>query len=181
MTLFSQATEVLQAQPQSEATDLALLGTLMYQGWYHLRFGRQEGTEACMAQSQAIYRRLNIPPLPGYLTDPNAPLSFVALTRGDYATAVQYAEQVRQVAEAQQHPINRQFAYHLLAEANVGLGEYETAQKFAQQAYAQSLISGDRWFRAYILNNMGQIAVALGDNQNGQNPFPIQLRDSSGI
>ncbi len=171
LTLFSQATEVLQAQPRSEATDLALLGVLMYQGWYHLRFGRQEGTEACMVQSQAIYRRLNIPPLPGNITDPNAPLSFVALTRGDYATAVQYAEQVRQVGEAQQHSINRQFAYHLLAEANVGLGDYETAQKFAQQAYAQSLMSGDRWFMAYILNNMGQIAVALGDNRMGKTHF----------
>jgi len=171
LTLFSQATEVLQAQPQSEATDLALLGTLMYQGWYHLRFGRLEGTEACMVQSQAIYRRLNIPPLPGNITDPNAPLSFVALTRGDYGTAVQYAEQVRQVGEAQQHSINRQFAYHLLAEANLGLGEYETAQKFAQQAYAQSLMSGDRWFMAYILNNMGQIAVALGDNRMGKTHF----------
>jgi len=85
--------------------------------------------------------------------------------------AVQYAEQVRQVGEAQQHPINRQFAYHLLAEANLGLGEYETAQKFAQQAYAQALMSGDRWFMAYILNNLGQIAVALGDNRMGKTHF----------
>jgi len=171
MMLFSQATEVLQAQPPSEVADRALLGTRMYEAWYHLRFGRQKGTEACMAHSQAIYRRLNIPPLPGYLTDPNAPLSFVALTRGDYATAVRYAEQVRDVAEAQQQPINRQFAYHLLSEAHVGLGAYETAQKFAQQAYAQSLMTGDRWFRAYILNNMGQIAVALGDNRMGKTHF----------
>lgn len=178
VTLFSQATEVLLAQPPSEAADLALLGTRMYEAWYHLRFGRQEGTEACMAHSQAIYRRLNIPPLPGYLTDPNAPLSFVALTRGDYKTAVHLAEQVRDVAEAKKHPINRQFAYHLLSEAHVGLGAYETAQQFAQQAYAQSLMTGDRWFRAYILNNMGQIAVALGDNRMGQKPFQIQLRDS---
>jgi ATP/maltotriose-dependent transcriptional regulator MalT len=176
LTLFSQASEVLQAQPQSEATDLALLGTLMYQAWYHLRFGNLEGTEACMVQSQTIYRRLNIPPLPGHLTDPNAPLSFVALTRGDYATAVQYAEQVRQAAEAQEHPINRQFAYHLLAEANLGLGKYETAQKSAQQAYAQSLMSGDRWFMAYILNTMGQIAVALGDNQMGKTHFQASFK-----
>jgi len=171
MMLFSQATEVLQTQPQSEATDLALLGTRMYEAWYHLRFGWQEGTEACMAHSQAIYSRLNIPPLPGYLTDPNAPLSFVALTRGDYATAIRKAEQVRVVAEVQQQPINRQFAYHLLSEAHVGLGAYETAQKFAQQAYAQSLMTGDSWFRAYILNNMGQIAVALGDTRMGKIHF----------
>jgi DNA-binding CsgD family transcriptional regulator len=51
------------------------------------------------------------------------------------------------------------------------LGEYETAQEFAQQAYAQSLMSGDRWFMAYILNNMGQIAVALGDNRMGKTHF----------
>jgi len=143
----------------------------MYEAWYHLRFGRQEGTEACMAHSQAIYRRLNIPPLPGYLTDPNAPLSFVALTRGDYATAIRYAEQVREVAEIEQHPINRQFAYHLLAEAYVGLGVYGTAQEYAQQAYAQSLVTEDHWFRAYILNNMGQIAVAMGDNRMGKTHF----------
>ncbi len=170
-TLFSQATEALLAQPPSEAIDQALLGTRMYEAWYHLRFGRQEDTEACIAHSQAIYSRLNIPPLPGYLTDPNAPLSFVALTRGDYETAVQLAEQVRDVAEVERHPINRQFAYHLLSEAHVGLGAYETAQNFAQQAYAQSLMTGDRWFRAYILNNMGQIAVALGDNRMGKSHF----------
>ena len=170
-TLFSQATEALQAQPPSEAADRAMLGTRMYEAWYHLRFGRQEGTEACMAHSQAIYKRLNIPPVPGYLTDPNAPLSFVALTRGDYKTAVHYAEQVRDMAEAHNHPINRQFAYHLLSEAYVGLGIYETAQKFAQQAYAQSLMTGDRWFRAYILNNMGQISMALGDNRLGRSHF----------
>ena len=171
MRLFTQATEALQAQAPSLAADHALLGTLMYQGWYHLRFGRQEGTEACMAHSQAIYRRLNIPPLPGYLTDPNAPLGFVALTRGDYATAVGYAEQVRAMAEAHHHPINRQFAYHLLSEAHVGLGEYGTAQKFAQQAYAQSLMTGDRWFRAYILNNLGHIEMALGDNRMAKSHF----------
>ena len=141
MTLFSQATDALQAQPQSDATDLALLGTRMYEAWYHLRFGRQEGTEACMAHSHAIYRRLKIPPLPGYLTDPNAPLSFVALTRGNYELAVNYAEKVREVAETHQHPINRQFAYHLLSEAHVGLGAYEKAQSFAQRAYAQSLVT----------------------------------------
>ncbi|NJN53647.1 MAG: tetratricopeptide repeat protein [Anaerolineae bacterium] len=171
MMLFSQATDVLQAQLQNEAADVALLGILMSKAWYFLRFGQLEGTEACMAQSLEIYRRLNIPRLPGYQSDPNAPLSFVALTRGDYATAVQLAEQVRDVAEAERHPINRQFAYHLLSEAHVGLGAYEIAQNFAQQAYAQSLMTGDRWFRAYILNNMGQIALALGDNRMGKNHF----------
>ena len=164
MTLFSQATVALQAQPTDEVVDRALLGTRMYEGWYHLRFGQLEGTEACMADALAIYRRLDTPPLAGYLTDPRAPLSFVALTRGDYATAIQLAEQIRDIAEIHHHATNRQFAYHLLSEAYVGLGAYETAQNYAQQAYAQSLMKGDRWFRAYILNNMGQIAVAMGDN-----------------
>ena len=171
ITLFGQATEMLLAQLPSKAADMALLGTQMYEGWYHLRFGRQEGTEACMTLIQTIYDRLHIPFTPGYLSDPRAPLSFVALTRGDYATAVSLAEQVRDVAEVQRHPHNRQFAYHLLSVAHVGLGEYERAQKYAQQAYAQSLLTEDHWFRAYILNNMGQIAVALGDTQMGKMHF----------
>lgn len=179
-TLFGQATAALAAGPQSEAADIALLGTRMYEAWYHLRFGRLEGAEACMAASLAIYRRLNIPPLPGYLTDPHAPLSFVALTRGDYGAALALAEQVRAVAEAERHPINCQFAYHLLAEARLGMGAYEAARADAEKAYAQALLTGDRWFTAYILNNRGRIAEALGDTRMGKAHFraSYEIRES---
>jgi tetratricopeptide (TPR) repeat protein len=76
-----------------------------------------------------------------------------------------------QTAEQQQHEANRQFAYHILAEANLGLGKFHTAQEFAQAAYVQALKSDDLWFTAYILNNMGQIAIALGDISTAKDHF----------
>ena len=36
-------------------------------------------------------------------------------------------------------------------------------------------MTGDRWFRAYILNNMGHIAVALGDNLMGKAHYQASL------
>ena len=114
---------------------------------------------------------MGIAPLPGYLTRPSAPLGFVALVRGDYAAAIAHAEEVRRSGEAEDHNINRQFAYHVLSEAHMRQGDYETASAVAHQAYAMSQRSGDLWFSAYILNNMGQVASALGDDRMAASHF----------
>jgi len=170
-TLFSKAVDVLQSQPRSESADLALLVSLNMLSWLLMRFGQLAEIEIHVAQCEAIYERLGIPLLPVYATDPRIQLGFVSLIRGDYDLAVQYADQVCQTAEEQQHGANRQFAYHVLAEANLGLGKFYTAQEFAQEAYAQALRSDDLWFTAYILNNMGQIAIALGDISTAKDHF----------
>lgn len=170
-TLISLATKVLQRQPPSNAVDHALLNTLLVEAFLSLRLGEIDTVLSCIAQCQEIYRRLNIPNLPGYVTDPLGSLTFAALAGGDYTNALRQAEHMRICAEKEHHPINRQFAYHLLSEAHAGLGAYKEAQQFAQLAYAQSLMTGDRWFRAYILNNMGQIAVTLGEDRVGKAHF----------
>ncbi|MCB0020968.1 MAG: AAA family ATPase, partial [Anaerolineales bacterium] len=82
LSLYSQAMALLLSQPINEAADRAMLTIRMYEGWYHLRFGRPADTEACMAHIKAIYQRLDIPYIVDYVTDPRIPLCFVALTRG---------------------------------------------------------------------------------------------------
>ena len=171
LNLFSKAYDVLRIQPSSTDVDYALIDILLYLSWFHLRFGNLERIDQYMAVSQAIYDRLDLPPTPGAVSDPRLPLGFVALTRGDYATAVQLAENVRLVAEAQQHNINREFAYYILASAYLGQGQYETARLWAQRAQEMAEISGDRWFLAYILNILGLIAAALGDDNLAQDYF----------
>ena len=164
MRLFSQAVEVLQAQPPSEAVDQALLSTLLGQSWFHLRHGRPDETEAGMKQMLTIYQRLGLPLRDNHICDPVAFLSIIALIRGDFPTAVRHAEASRQMAEAQNHPFNRQFAYHILSEAYLSRGQIETAYPYAQQAYTVTQTTGDKWLRAYIRNNLGQMASMLGDN-----------------
>jgi tetratricopeptide (TPR) repeat protein len=171
LNLFSKASDVLSTQPSSPDVDYALVDILLYLSWYQLRFGNLEQIEQHMAMSLGIYERLNVPPTPGAVSDPHLPLGFVALTRGDYAAAVQHAEQARLVAEAQQHTINREFAYYVLSSASLGQGQYETGQLWAQRAADMAESSGDRWFLAYILNNLGLIAVALGDDRKAQGYF----------
>ena len=163
MSLFSQAADALQAQEQREDVDLALLRILSFQSWFHLRFGNLKETEAGMRHCQSIYERLQISPLPGFLSDPAIGLSFVALIRSDYEIAWKHAEQVRGVATAQQHLLNALFAYQLLSEVHRDWGEYEIAQQLAQKAYATAQTIGDRWFTADILNNLGRIAMLMND------------------
>ena len=180
MRLFSQATTVLEAQEPSEAVDQALVTTLLCRSWYHLRLGRPDETEAGMKQCLAAYERLGIPLRDNHTSDPVAFLSIIALIRGDFAQATRYAEQSRQVAEAQQQPYNLQFAYHILSEVHLSQGQIETARHFAQQAYAIAQTTGDEWFTAYVLNNLGQIALLLGDRATAKVHFQAShaIRDA---
>lgn len=171
LNLFTRSIKVLRAQPPSPDVDYALLDSLLYVSWYHLRFGDLGQIEKYMAMSQAIYARLDVPPTPGSVSDPRLPLGFVALTRGDYAAAIEHAHQARLIAEAEQHEINLQFACYILSSAFLGQGQYETARVWAQRAQEMAEISGDLWFHAYILNNMGLIAMALGDDNLAQGYF----------
>lgn len=161
LQLMSQATAVLRAQPSTNEITLALLRTLLYEGYFYLRFGRLSETEASMALSQQLYQRLEIPPLPPCLSDPHTLLGFVALTRGNYEKAAALAQAARQTAVSPPHPVNEHYACYVLAEAYIGQGAYEKAQQAAQEGYLLAQETGDQWFSAYILNDLGQIAVAL--------------------
>ena len=173
LQLTSQATAVLQAQPSSDEVSIALLRTLLYDGYFYLRFGRLAETEASMALSQELYHQLDIPPLPPCLSDPQTLLGFVALTRGNYKKAVALAQAARQTAVSPPHPVNDHYACYVLAEAFIGQGEYEQAQQAAQEGYALSQETGDQWFSAYLLNDLGQIALALDDLATAKQHFQM--------
>lgn len=168
---MTQARDALKALPPSRESESALLIAHMCQSWFNLRFGRLQEIDAAMAESQAIYARWDIPPLPHYLSDPNAMLSLVALVRGDYQTAIARSEQVRLEAERHPHPANHQYAYYLLSEGYLGLGEYETAYGWAKKAYTLIEAAGNRWRLAYLLNSLGQLAINLGDLNAAETHF----------
>jgi predicted ATPase len=157
---FERASQSLTRLDAEEQTDLALVALLTERGWLYIRLGRIEEAEAVLAKCQAIYRRLDIPPVPGEGTDPLLPLGIIALIRGDYATAAQIGEEARRLNEAHNHKGNLPIAFYVLARASIAQGDYESAQQYAQQACAAAEEVGDRWFMAYCLSELGTIAGA---------------------
>jgi predicted ATPase/DNA-binding NarL/FixJ family response regulator len=149
-----------ESSPQSEKV---LVRLLVAAAWFYIRLGHLEKAEAGLAHAQAIYDRLQIPPLPGLATDPLLPLGIMALIQGNYEKAARLGEASRQINKTHDHQGNLKTAYYLLARAAYVQGEYEAAQWQAQKAYTTARAAGNRWFSAYCLNELGNIAAVLGD------------------
>jgi ATP/maltotriose-dependent transcriptional regulator MalT len=146
-------------QPDSEEASLALIDTLMVRSWFYLRFGQPDNIEAAMKQSQAIHRQLNLDPGPGYVTDPEILLAFTELIRGNFAGAADHAQQARLTNERLGHQANLKFAYFLLSQAAMAQGDMEVARGFAEKAFAIVQAAEDRWFMAYVLNALADMAL----------------------
>jgi ATP/maltotriose-dependent transcriptional regulator MalT len=160
---FERARQHLMGESATEQIDLAQVVILVHLGWFYIRLGRLEEAKETLAQCRTLYRRLDVPPVPGGATDPLLALGIIASIRGDYAEAARLGEQARQVSEAHNHPWNRQLSYYLLARAALLQGEYEAAHQYAQQAYAITKEADNRWLMAYCHIELGNVACALGD------------------
>lgn len=160
---FEKAEKGLRQTAPSEQTKRVLLELLVNLAWQYIRLGQLAEAEEKLEHSQALYQELDIPPVPGYATDPRLALGIIATIRGDYERATQLGEQARQSCQAQKHHLNCQTAYYLLARAALLRGQYKAAQQHLEQVYATTQQTGDRWFRAYCLTEMGNVARALKD------------------
>lgn len=170
-TLFERAARTLDGlTPSAQVLETKVL-IQAYQSGFYLRVGRLQDAEDVLTECVANYEHLGILPVPGFTTDPAFNLGILALIRGDYELASRYGEQMRQVSEGQQHRRNRQLAYHLLAEAAIGLGEYQRAERFVRQSLELLREAGNRWFMAYSYIQLGLVAVALKDDASAQRYF----------
>src|SRR5690606_30190465 len=136
-----------------------------------IRLGRIEEARSLLWEAHAAYRRLQLPPLAGYNTDPTFSLGIIALIYGDYQEAVRLGEAARQAARAHDHVRNLQLAHYLLACAAQGLADYATARTHAQSALELARQTNSQWFMAYCLNEIGNVALAQGDYAAAQQHF----------
>jgi predicted ATPase/DNA-binding CsgD family transcriptional regulator len=151
--------------------DLALAAVLVHLGWFYIRLGRLEQAEAVVEESRLIYRRLDVPPVPGQASNPLLPLAIIASIRGDYEAAARLGEETRQMSEAQDQIGNLPFALYALARACLGKGDLEAARRHAERAYAIVERIHDRWFMAYCLNELGNIASALRNYEEAEQHY----------
>jgi len=174
---WKSAYQQLKRLAASPARDQILAELLVYWGWLLIRLGQLDEAETRLQACQSLYEQLGQSFLPGYGTDPAAPMSLIATIRGDYETAVAYGRQSVE-ANCNGHARNLYNAYYVLTSATVSQGAYAVAQQYAQQAYTLMKQANDRWFMAYVLIEMGKIALALEDLTTAQEHFSAsyQLR-----
>jgi ATP/maltotriose-dependent transcriptional regulator MalT len=95
----------------------------------------------------------------------------LATIQGDYSQAVKLGEEARQHAQARADEGNLMFASYVLTSAFLAQGRYQTACQAAQQAYSLASALNNRWFMAYCLNDLGNVARALEDYPEAQQHY----------
>lgn len=161
--LFEKAAKTLDHGTPAHQQRSLLAELLIYQGWFCMRLGRLQQAETVVEKSQAILDELGIFHPRGAASDPLAALGTLANIRGDYVEAERLGEESRRLNETNDDRANLMDAYYVLTSAAFGQGHYETAHRYAQQAYAVAKEINDQWMSAYILNDLGNIARALGE------------------
>ena len=156
---FEQAVISLEKQTFSQQLGIVLVELLQQKAWFCLRFGQLEKIDAALKRSGEIYEQLDIPPVEGYASDPRIIHGFVAMIRGNYQAAEQYARAACQEAECQNHRPNRQFAYYLRARAALAQGQIEEAERHAKLALDIAQEAEDDWFSAHSFNILSDIAT----------------------
>lgn len=170
--------------PEQENT-LALIES--YQARAFIRVGRLNEAEHIAHECMARYERLGIPPVSGFSTDPKFVLGILSLIRGNYREALEYGLNVRQTSERFNHHFNQQLAYYLMAEAAIGLGDFENAKIYAEKTLLLLTEMDNPWSMAYTYNQLGRIARLQTDYvtsiQNYQNSFKIRetFNDQEGM
>ncbi len=147
----------------------ALADVLSYQGALLLRLGRFAAAREVLMRSHAIFTTHGL--APKFNADPGAVLGIVACAEGDFAEAARWGEDTRRVNTAAGDTGNLVYSLYTLTSAALGLGQYEAAQRYAEQAYALAESISYEWFLAYILIQMGDIARASGRNAEARARF----------
>jgi predicted ATPase/DNA-binding CsgD family transcriptional regulator len=160
---LEKAVTSLDKEEATEDVNLTLALVLVHLGWFHIRLGRLDEAEEVLRRCYDIRRSLSTPPVAAFATEPLLALGIIATIRGDYPEAARLGEEGRLTSEAQGDTANRQLAYYVLTRAALLQGQNEVALGYAQQARDIATETGDRWFLAYCLIELGSVTCALGD------------------
>lgn len=147
----------MEATPETNITLLYLLSST---GWMHIRLGQLDQAEVIFQQCEAICMQRGISPTLGYASDPTLGRAVAALVRGNYVEAERLAKDARDRAEASPDGASDlRVATRTLAEAYLRQGKHDLAQHYAWTAYQLCDENGDRWFMAYCLTTLGELAI----------------------
>ena len=160
VAMFELAASRLDTSDPTPKQSKILAEVLIELGWLYIRLGQLEQATTVVERSRHIYETLQMAPPPGLGLDPAIPLAFLAVIRGNYDEALRLGQQA---CRAPRDEYNLSMAYYAVTSAALALGDYDLARRSGQQAYALAKALENRWFMAYCLNELGNIAAAVQD------------------
>jgi ATP/maltotriose-dependent transcriptional regulator MalT len=156
--LLQQAVDRLTGLPEDEQLLRLRARLLVDVGWFAIRLGRlkqaKEALEACYALCDAGFG-----PAPGWSTDPSTALAILATVNGDYDEAERYGQISLDRSIALANPWNEGVACYALTRAHWLRGRNSEAAEYARRAHDVATRIRDRWFLAYCLIELGNVAI----------------------
>ncbi len=134
-------------------------------GLTYLRVGQLSRAKAILEEAQLVANDLTS--LPAY-ENPLSYLGMVANSQGDYETARQLGLQAYQESLARNAPSGGVMGRYVEASALCHLGLYEEAYVAALEAQTIMHQTNAIWFEAFVLNDLGMIAGALGQTDRAR-------------
>lgn len=171
IALLEEAVQRLQQQPSTTEIQLLLAKLSVHLGWAYIRLGQYEAATEATKRSQTIYNTLNVPPPPGLGTEPLVGLGVLANIRGDHAEAYRLGDEARRLSDVRGDGDNLQNAYAVMTSALFSQGDYDGAKQTARHALYHATVADNQWFLAYILDDLGMIENALGNDEEATHYF----------
>ncbi len=164
-----------------------MVDLLVWHGWFSLRQGHIDTAEAAFQECLEIQRKLGRKPPPGFATDPELGLAYVASTRGEMDAAKAHARSTLERGIEQKHIHHVIMTNQLLGHLALRNGELDLAADHARTSLKGSNQIGDRWFSTYCHDILGEIAVIRDQQDEAIRHFEVGLkiresfRDKAGI
>lgn len=180
--VLESALPVIESWEPTEEVCLAMAQLCVDLGWFYVRVGRMRDAEALAERGREAYAKAGAPIVRGAGNDPELVSATVALVEGRYTDAERLASRALQTAEGMPHAENIPYAHFALAEAARGLGQAEEALERSRRALETAGKVNDRWFEAYVLNQLGTLLAATGDRAGARKRFEesYQIRHEFG-
>ncbi len=174
-TLFSKAAEALERVEQTPPIEKTLALIWLDLAYMQIRLGLLAQAKVIAERSAATFQRYDLRPEPGLGTDPRTVLGILASIEGDFEATAYFGEQIRHTSDADDNTGNRPFGAYLLTRAALAQGDYEAARRYAREGYAVGKETGERWFLAYSLNELGNVEFALGNYEAARDHYQAAL------
>lgn len=162
-TALEQAATALAVEEESALIAKTLRAVLIGLAWLVLRLGQIDKAEAASNKCLTLRDAHDVSPTPMWADDPVAILSICSAVKANYPEAERLAVLARQSAEQGNCWWNIPVAGYAHASALLAQGKLEGAQQAIQESIGICRARNEKWFLAYCLNTLGDIAFARHD------------------
>lgn len=182
--LLLQAESWLQDLPDRAPLLVDALNNL---GWLYIRVGSFDLALDALMRALNIIDRESIQMIPAIGSDPRITLGVLNVILSNYDDAARLGHDAYRDSVRRGDRLNQMTAAYLLASACAGQQDLDEAAAFAAESVEIASVTEHAWFKAYCLNEQGNIAIAQGDYVAARDCYEESYRiretfgDSEGI